>query len=171
MRELESVSSTTQAPEDTSTDTDSKTNSDDSDDIDLSLAGSDDSDDTLSLAACTGWTKLSSTSISGSGLYCQGGDVFYRCNSDTRTGILVTSCRDNFDRKLAPAVIPTGAPIRQLAPAVIPTGAPIRQLAPAVIPTRAPRALRGDTDRELTSIPTGAPMRELDADVQAPIIV
>merc|ERR1719473_71319 len=127
MRELESVSSTTQAPEDTSsdtvdtsTDTDSKTNSDDDHDTDLALA------------ACTGWTELSSNSITVGGLYCQRGNVNYRCNSDTRTGILLASCRDNFDRKLAPAVIPTGAPIRQLAPAVIPTGAPIRQLAPAV---------------------------------------
>merc|ERR1719473_82325 len=148
MRELESVSSTTQAPEDTSsdtvdtsTDTDSKTNSDDDHDTDLALA------------ACTGWTVLSSNSISVGGLYCQRGDVSshvtYRCNSDTRTGILLTSCRDNFDRKLAPAVIPTGAPIRQLAPAVIPTGAPIRQLAGE------------QSDRLLTSIPTGAPMREL----------
>merc|ERR1719267_114683 len=149
MRELESVSSTTPAPaslypfvgsssavtpgsEDTSTDTDSKTNSDDQ-------TNSDDSDHEtdLALAACTGWTELSSNTISGNGLYCQRGNVNYRCNSDTRTGILLTSCRDNFDRKLPPAVIPTGAPIRELAPAVIPTRAP----------------------------------RELDADVQAPIIV
>merc|ERR1719316_1564463 len=41
--------------------------------------------------------------------------------------------RTLLSRGLAPAVIPTGAPIRQLAPAVIPIGAPIRQLAPAVI--------------------------------------
>merc|ERR1719316_1734206 len=69
------------------------------------------------------------------------------------------------ERHLAPAVIPTGAPIRQLAPAVIPTRAPrtllSRGLAPAVIPTGAPiRQL--DDERHLTSIPTDAPMRQLD---------
>merc|ERR1712098_370030 len=85
-------------------------------------------------------------------------------------------------RELAPAVIPTGAPIRELTS--IPTGAPMRELAPAVIPTGAPirelspiflAPLQGyagisqhkQVDSELKTIAnnidpeTGAPIREL----------